>query len=585
MAGPYLKSGESIILTTDRVLLDDIEYDVILTSQRLALVDSGHTGDQPQVIPFATILSVKGGTTPAREPFITLAIIDPIGLEDSRSIDLIFSQQPYEDRAGECDNWVKKLIEHIVSVRQEPVPASGKQQVPAKPRGMNSTVRRFVAPEMPLPHSQVAHEIPRPSEKLLSDIQDTVWETPENPGVESESDNLADSEEGICPAPDCETELPSPDPVFEGNSIELSPKPAELADADAPRENTEVPGPALTLEVNSPTPVQEMEPVKTIGRPDPVSVPATPFDELVPRGAKEGQEFSVPATPDRCPEKEEFQVPEEEPVLPGDEKTETPVPEKRVVDLAEEPDTLSGGKESGEPFLPEEMPEPAGGIVPDHAKYDDLSRSESREQTGLPDTVVFPVLSGTDPLIAPDTPQEKSLPSVQVPALQPPAPQPGKIPVWAMAALILVILAVIGGAAIIFLHPAGNGDEPDHPAITLTPTPQPIVTNAPVAIPGEGVWVKVTYNGTFYGRYGNPGGLKEVRGTGEQIYAIKNTNDLVQATFTKQDDYGNVLTVEVYNNGRMVTQVSKRTPGGTIAILVDPKTGKAPYVPVTTITV
>ena len=59
-----LKSGESIILTTDRVLIDDDEYDLILTSQRLALVDSDHTSDQPQVVPFATILSVKGGTTP-----------------------------------------------------------------------------------------------------------------------------------------------------------------------------------------------------------------------------------------------------------------------------------------------------------------------------------------------------------------------------------------------------------------------------------------------------------------------------------------------------------------------------------------
>jgi hypothetical protein len=101
-------------------------------------------------------------------------------------------------------------------------------------------------------------------------------------------------------------------------------------------------------------------------------------------------------------------------------------------------------------------------------------------------------------------------------------------------------------------------------------------------IPTEGVWVKVMYNGTFVGTYGNPGDLREVRGTGEQIYAIKNTNDLVQASFTKQDDYGDILTVEVYNNGTRVTQVTKRTPGGTIAILVDPKTGKAPYVPVTT---
>ena len=66
-------------------------------------------------------------------------------------------------------------------------------------------------------------------------------------------------------------------------------------------------------------------------------------------------------------------------------------------------------------------------------------------------------------------------------------------------------------------------------------------------------------------------------------YPIKNSNDLVQTSFRKLDYSGDSLTVEVYNNGTMVTQVTKRTPSGTIAILVDPKTGKAPYVPVTTI--
>ena len=152
---------------------------MILTSQRLALVDSGHTSEEPQVVPFATILSVKGGTTPAREPFITLTVIDPVGLEDSRTIDLIFSQQPYEDRAAECDLWVQKLIENIVSVRQEPAPA-GKQAAPAKSRGMNPTVRRFEAPEMPRPHSEVARKSQGPSGELLSAMQKTAWDTQEN---------------------------------------------------------------------------------------------------------------------------------------------------------------------------------------------------------------------------------------------------------------------------------------------------------------------------------------------------------------------------------------------------------------------
>jgi hypothetical protein len=211
-----------------------------------------------------------------------------------------------------------------------------------------------------------------------------------------------------------------------------------------------------------------------------------------------------------------------------------------------------------------------------------IPRPEPGAQTGLPDTVVFPVISDASLSAVPETPPAETPPTVQVPARQPPAPQPGRIPVRVMAVIILVILAVIGGAVIILLHPAGNTGGPDHPAITPIQTLLPITTTVPVVIPTDGVWVKVTYNGTFVGTYGNPGDLREVRGTGEQVYAIKNTNDLVQASFTKQDDYGDILTVEVYNNGTRVTQVTKRTPGGTIAILVDPKTGKAPYVPVTT---
>jgi hypothetical protein len=115
----------------------------------------------------------------------------------------------------------------------------------------------------------------------------------------------------------------------------------------------------------------------------------------------------------------------------------------------------------------------------------------------------------------------------------------------------------------------------------------PIVTSPPVTtlvpqevMPSQGVWVKVTYNGTYLGEYGNPGGLILVRGTGEQFYAIKNSSDLIQASFQKMDYSGDTLTVDIYNNGSLITDISKSAPEATIALLVDPKTGKPPYVPV-----
>lgn len=598
LAGPYLKSGESIILTTDRVLIDDIEYDLILTSQRLALVDSDHTSDQPQVVPFATILSVKGGTTPAREPFITITVIDPVGLEDSKTIDLVFSQLPYEDRAAECDLWVQKLIENIVSVRQEPA-ASAPQQVPSKPRGMDPTIRRFGAPEVPMPHSQVVQKSSRPSGDLLSAIQGAAWDTPDETVETPAPEDREYPEEDVQTIPDDE---PGPAvPASDGAEPAPSPvtEPVDLAKVDPSQNNVELSGPVIPAEESPTVPVDDEEPVNP-AIPDYAAVPATPFGELVPKDAETDPEPSPEENPDGedpVPIRiaTEFTEQAKNPGIPGLVLPDLllhlkNLPEPEIPDLSDieerdgSPGTPAGlpvNPAMGEPVLSGETPVP-GGDIPDHR--DGSGIPTTGVQTGLPDAVVFPVLSGASTGEVPETPPVITPPAVLSPASQPPVHQPGKIPVRVMAAIIVVLLVIIGGTAIIFLVPSGNPGSSDHPAvIPVNQTPVPVTTTPPVVVPSEGVWVKVTYNGTFVGSYGNPGALKEVRGTGEQFYAIKNADDLVQASFTKQDDYGNNLTVEVYNNGSLVTQVTRRTPGGTISILVDPLTGKAPYVPVTTV--
>lgn len=530
MAGPYLKSGESIILTTDRVLIEDVEYDLILTSQRLALVDSGHASDQPRVIPFATILSVKGGTTPAREPVITLTVIDPIGLEDSKTLDLVFSQQPYEDRSPECDTWVKKLIEHIVSAKEEPAPAE-RQQEPARSPGMNPTVRRWSAPEAPHPHMEVNRESRNSSDELLSAIQQRSWEEQETkPG-------------GAIPPGDA----PGPEAV-------------EAAG------NDEVPGVPETSGGEQEVPAGTGEPV--------------------PESAEE----SVPEMPDAAPaeavgdERENEPVPEvpvpardETAAVPADEGEPPAVPpldDKQRL-MAEEEQVLLG-KETGAPPQPvaaETVPViPAGPEV----------------RSALPDAAVFPVLSGQD-----NGPEDTS-PAAERPEGNPPAVPEGparsswKGSARGIAVLVIAVLVVacIGGVAFIALNLTGHNDGPDLGTVTPTPSLTPVQnpTATPIITPAAGVWVKVQYNGTFVGTYGNPGpnNQKQVRGTGEQFYAIKNSNDLVQASFTKLDYYGEVLTVEVYNNGTMIKQVKTSTPNGKISILVNSTTGNPPYVPVTT---
>jgi len=525
MAGPYMKSGESIILTTDRVLIDDIEYDLILTSQRLALVDSGHTIDQPQVVPFATILSVKGGTTPAREPFITLTVIDPAGLGDAKTIGLVFSQQPYQDRSAECDLWVKKLIEHIVSVRQEPGSA-GKQPAAEKPRGMQPTLRRFIAPDLPLPHSEVPQSH-RPSEDLLSAMQGAAWQS------------LGDR---------TEEPVPGENTVTEHEPEKIVPPVASVSAGDecAGTQDTGETGPAGAVDHGEETliePASDKESTPPDERSEHTVVPATPFRELVPEITVAVQDYPAPAQPDN---------------------RQT----RPVGDI-------------------EELSRQFEGIAPVQAEETVTFRSQAGEPTGIPDTVVFPVLSGTAPDVMPAPVPPTTPPAGAGPAAgQPPVPQPRKKRAGMFVVIALVILVIIGVTAIILLPSLSEtASGPGYPAITPTVAPQPVTTIPLAGTPPVGVWVKVTYNGTYYGEYGNPGSLIEARGTGVQFYAIKNSNGLVQATFRKLDYSGDTLTVEVYNNGTMVTHISKSAPGGTIALLVDPVKGKAPYVPVTTASV
>jgi len=60
---PYLESGESFILTTDRVRVNTVQYDLLLTTRYLILIDVRYAQFQPQMIPLLTIQSVKGGKT------------------------------------------------------------------------------------------------------------------------------------------------------------------------------------------------------------------------------------------------------------------------------------------------------------------------------------------------------------------------------------------------------------------------------------------------------------------------------------------------------------------------------------------
>ena len=161
-----------------------------------------------------------------------------------------------------------------------------------------------------------------------------------------------------------------------------------------------------------------------------------------------------------------------------------------------------------------------------------------------------------------------------------------------IAAVIIVILAIAGA---VFIYSDILQGTPPTPPTTVTtpmattaalpvpttitpeqtPTPTVIVTPTPqptLIIPETGVWVRVRYTGNFVGQMGVSGGIRQVSGTGEEVYRLPTIDGIVDVTFVKQDGSGDVLSVEIYKNGTLVKRGTVAAPRGTVDLHVDLKT-------------
>jgi len=74
MGTPYFNRDESIILTAHKIKFDSALSDVMLTNQRLILIDAGFAQFKPQTIPLTTIETVIPGEDAYGNPIITLAL-------------------------------------------------------------------------------------------------------------------------------------------------------------------------------------------------------------------------------------------------------------------------------------------------------------------------------------------------------------------------------------------------------------------------------------------------------------------------------------------------------------------------------
>lgn len=117
MGNPYLSSNESIILSTNNIVVNSVPAEAILTNERLMLIDTRHAQLRPQDIPFYAIETVTIGEDPSSDPVISLSLITGPGV--TLPLEIVFPQQLRTRRLAERDEWANRLRElSTVTVRE-----------------------------------------------------------------------------------------------------------------------------------------------------------------------------------------------------------------------------------------------------------------------------------------------------------------------------------------------------------------------------------------------------------------------------------------------------------------------------------
>ena len=117
MGSPYLSSNESIILSTNNVIVNTVPAEAILTNERLMLIDARHVELRPQDIPFPAIETVTIGENSDQDPMLSLSLVTGPGV--TQALGIVFPQPPRMRRVAERDEWAARLKElSIVSTRK-----------------------------------------------------------------------------------------------------------------------------------------------------------------------------------------------------------------------------------------------------------------------------------------------------------------------------------------------------------------------------------------------------------------------------------------------------------------------------------
>jgi hypothetical protein len=513
MGYPELDRDESIILEAKNVKFKSISFDARLTTRRVILIDSRKNIIPPQEILLAAIWKVEAGENAIRDHLLTLTIVNNAGEKDQ--IILTFPRLAGAERKRECNDWARRLqgLIHPTPEDQEHTIREGSGQEPGekhKPEVQKETAGRHPVKKK--------IEVARPLSKITEPVRPPV--------VPVETSSLPS---GIfCSR--CGNRVPQESTFCNhcGTPVRQQPEPASARFAEVPQVQVPVPS-------QSPIPVPPHAGSAGEHQDRPIEQIIHSIEPLI--------EDSVPRT------------------------QPTPLVKKRAPQIVSEP---VEPESPTEPVPPESL---AGSVQPE-------SPAEPAPE------VVWPVLQPSDSPLS--TVKEPVLEIPESPPPSPPAASVSKLPgTLAIAVLVIVVLAFIAGLIIA----ANFSAEQPVSGVNVTPvktnlatsqaTPRPTtirtttVTTAvsprptQALIPSTGVWVRVTYPGTYTGLVGTPGNLKEVTDTGDHLYSISTTDGIVSISVQKKDGSADRILAEVYKNGIMVKNSSTVTPRGIIEIQFD----------------
>ena len=161
---------------------------------------------------------------------------------------------------------------------------------------------------------------------------------------------------------------------------------------------------------------------------------------------------------------------------------------------------------------------------------------------------------------------------------------------WVPIAAVIGVIAVIAIAAFFFLG-IGNSSGDGAPSGTAASSTSPggsTSASVPVSsgnidtskikelptetVPGNGLYVKVSYIAAFSGEYGMDGEMVTVRDSGERVYEIEKANRTVSAMFKKLDGSTKMheIKAEIWKDGKVQKYATNTSPYGEVRVSYTP---------------